>query len=83
MSSKIALSGIELVDCANANSQQNVVIVAGLCGFDRDIEAFERELKKAGEEIGIKIPSFSFLMEISKPAQNLGTEIAPDSGSVL
>lgn len=82
MSSKIALSGIELVDCANANSRESIEVVAGLCGFDRDTEAFERELKKAGEEIGIKIPSFSFLMEISKPAQ-VGTEIAPDNESIL
>jgi hypothetical protein len=83
MSSKTALYGIELVDCANANSQENIAVVAALCGFDNDIEAFERELKKAGEEIGIKIPNFSFLTEISNTAQNLGTEIAPDSESVL
>jgi hypothetical protein len=78
-----ALHGIELIDCANANSKENIKVVAKLSGYGDDIEAFEQELKKAGAEIGVKIPSFSDLVEILEPSQDLGIEIRPDSDLVL
>jgi len=77
------LSGIELIDCANANSKQNIKVVANLCGFGDDTEMFERQLKKAGKEIGIKIPSVTDLVEKLEPRQISGVEISPDSNRVL
>jgi len=83
MTTNVPLSGIELIDCANANSKQNIQVVANLCGFRNDTETFEQQLKKAGEEIGIKIPSFSDLVEKLEPRQAVEIKTSLDSSRVL
>lgn len=52
MAANNPLKGIELIDCAKANSQELVDIVAYRCGYGENISLFEQELKKSCQEIG-------------------------------
>ena len=84
MASSKPLSGIELIDCAKANAKQGIEVAAKLCGYGEDISAFERELKQAGQNTGIKIDSLSDL--ITEPQvikKSRGINIAPESESNL
>jgi hypothetical protein len=79
-----ALHDSELIDCAKANSKYNIETVAERCGYGSDIAAFERELKRAGDSMGLQINSFKDLIE-DKPEnqEKPGVEIRPDTKGQL
>ncbi|MDX2215242.1 MAG: hypothetical protein SFY66_18405 [Oculatellaceae cyanobacterium bins.114] len=84
MASPEPLYGTDLIDCAKANSNQGIEAAAERCGYGTDIAAFERELKKAGEHIGVEINSFG---DLGTPTpfdrSQLGIEIAPETPDEL
>lgn len=61
MKSSKRLQGLELIDCARANSLESIAIAAERCGYNNDSAKFEQELRIAGEAIGIEIQSLSDL----------------------
>jgi hypothetical protein len=81
MTSSKPLHGPELIDCAQANANKEIEIVSELCGYGKDINAFEQELKKACELIGVKIQSFKNLREIQPERINKHQkiEITPET----
>ncbi len=82
MKSTIKLHGIELLDCAQANAKLGLSTTAQQCGYGNNILAFQKELQKAGSEIGIQISGLQDLMlETPKIAQ--GREFAPDTSEQI
>ena len=82
MSSSTPLDGSELIDCAKANSEKDIKVVSERCGYDEDIAAFERELKKACSLIGVEIKRFEDLREDElENQQKPEIEIAPKNFS--
>jgi hypothetical protein len=79
MASPETLYGTDLIDCAKANSNQGIEVAAERCGYGNDLATFERELKKAGEHIGVEINSFGDLGAPTPFSQkDLGIVVAPD-----
>ncbi len=77
------LTGTELIDCAKANSNAGIELAAQRCGYNQDLEAFERQLKEDCDQIGISIGGFSDLSAMKQSMNLPGVEIAPDSKSKL
>lgn len=76
------LSGSELIDCARANLTKGIEVTAQRCGYGTDIEAFEHELQRAGESIGVKISGFKDLTTgrtIDRLEDEPSVEVAPES----
>ncbi len=61
MASPNPLQGLELIDCAKANSHEGIMLAAERCGYGNELDAFEQALKNAGEAIGVEIQSFNDL----------------------
>lgn len=70
MTSSVPLHGPELIDCARSNVKKEIEVVSELCGYGKDIIAFEQELKKACDLIGLEIESFKNLREIEPDIRN-------------
>ncbi|WP_445251969.1 hypothetical protein [Microcoleus sp. B3-D7] len=84
MASSQPLKGIELIDCAKANAQQGIATAAKLCGYGGDLNTFERELKKACQDIGVEVKELSDLITAQQMMkQGMGIEVAPDTPSEL
>ncbi|WP_445251881.1 hypothetical protein [Microcoleus sp. B3-D2] len=84
MASSQPLKGIELIDCAKANAQQGIATAANLCGYGGDLNTFERELKKACQDIGVEVKELSDLITAQQMMkQGMGIEVAPDTPSEL
>lgn len=83
MTSLVPLHGTELIDCAEANANQGIAVAAHQCGYGDDIAAFERELRVAAEQMGIKVRGFQDLIKIVEVGRVRGIEIAPDSETKL
>lgn len=78
------LQGSELIDCAKANGSKGIELASQRCGYGEDLDTFERELRKAGDHIGIKIGSFQDLITDRRDDEDdKGTVIGPDSPSQL
>jgi hypothetical protein len=75
MKSSEPLQGLELIDCARANGNESLETAAERCGYHNNIAAFEQELRKAGEAIGVKIQDFSDLNTSSTDAPSLPSQI--------
>jgi hypothetical protein len=76
------LYGLELIDCAKANSNQGIEVAAEHCGYGQDIPSFEQELRQACDRIGITIQDFSDLTSVHRNDEK-GIVIAPDSDTQL
>jgi hypothetical protein len=84
MTPSAPLQGTDLIDCARANATKGIEITAQRCGYGEDLATFERELKQAGDYIGIEIHSFNDLItDQQKQEQEPGIEVAPDSPTQL
>ena len=84
MASSQPLTGIELIDCAKANAQQGIATAAELCGYGSDLNAFDRELKLACQNIGVDVKELSDLITTQQMMkQGMGIEVAPDTPSEL
>lgn len=84
MAASKPLTGIELIDCAKANSKELINVVAYRCGYGEDILRFEQELKTSCEEIGVDLNSFYDLQTFAQQSQvDIGIEIAPETSSDL
>ena len=84
MASSTPLHDNELIDCAKANAKYEIEVVSERCGYGDDLAAFERELKKACDSIGVEIESFKDLREDEpKNEAETGAEIAPDAPNRL
>jgi hypothetical protein len=74
MTSSHSLQGSELIDCAKANSNQDVSIAAERCGYGSNVARFEEQLRNACRAIGIEVEGFSDLNQgrgaedLEKPA---------------
>lgn len=78
------LYGTDLIDCAEANATKGIEVAAQRCGYGEDLANFERELRKAGNHIGIEIHSFNDLIKNQpKSEQEPGIEVAPESPTQL
>lgn len=84
MASPIQLHGTELIDCAKANAKQGIETATELCGYGQNINAFQAELKKACQDIGVEIDELSDLITSQQRLiQEGGFEIAPDTQEEL
>jgi hypothetical protein len=77
-----ALRGSELIDCARANGSKGINVAAERCGYGTDLTAFEQEIRRAGDALGISIESFEDLIT-DRRSDESGVEIAPDSPTQL
>lgn len=78
------LQGTELIDCVKANVNKEIAVAAHRCGYGEDIITFERELKKAGEHIGVEINSFNDFSKNQEPSEEeQGVVIAPETPTQL
>jgi hypothetical protein len=76
MASSTPLEGIDLIDCAKANSTLNVAVAAERCGYGNDIAHFEEQLIQACEDIGIHLQGFHSLNDPSdSPPEELPPEV--------
>jgi hypothetical protein len=55
------LQGNELIDCAKANSNQDLSIASERCGYGNNIAKFEEQLRNACQAIGVDVEGFSDL----------------------
>ena len=78
MKSPTKLHGIELLDCAQANARSGLSITAQQCGYGHNILAFQNELQKAGNDIGIQISSLSDLI-LETEKIDRGRDFSPDT----
>ena len=76
------LHGIELLDCAQANARSGVSTTAKQCGYGNNILAFQKELQKAGSEIGLQIRGLSDLV-LETPKINRGIDCSPDTSEQI
>ncbi|HAZ45356.1 MAG TPA: hypothetical protein DDW76_08010 [Cyanobacteria bacterium UBA11369] len=84
MASPTPLHDTDLIDCAKANAKEGVETAAYLCGYGKDINTFERELKQACDRIGIKYNELGDLItDFDRIIDQGGIEIAPDTPSEL
>lgn len=84
MASHKKLHGVELIDCAKANAKQGIETATELCGYGQNINAFQAELEKACEDIGVEIHELSDLITTQQTVrQEGGFDIAPESSSNL
>jgi hypothetical protein len=85
MASLTPLHGTELVDCARANAKQGIETAAYQCGYGDDLNKFAQELKKACEQMNLKVKELSELITDQDMIIELGTGeiIAPDTSSEL
>lgn len=85
MASTTPLTGIELIDCAKANGNQDVVVAAERYGYGNNIALFEQQLRDACEEIGIHNQEFSRLNDIDGQTSedDAGVIIAPDTSGQI
>ena len=81
-SSTPPLQGIELLDCAQANAKFGLAIASRQCGYGENFLAFQKELKRAGDELGLKISSLEDLMLEPERIQR-GSDFSPDTFSQL
>jgi hypothetical protein len=82
MKSSTPLHGIELVDCAQANAKLGLATAAKQCGYGENLLAFQKELKRAGNELGIQISSLEDLtLEPEKIERT--SDFSPDTFSQL
>jgi hypothetical protein len=80
MTSPRPLHGTELIDSVKASAKKEIKVVSELCGYGQDIEAFERELKKACNAIGLEIEGFQYFQENELDSLKEPTvEIAPET----
>ncbi|MBW4623145.1 MAG: hypothetical protein KME17_27780 [Cyanosarcina radialis HA8281-LM2] len=84
MSSPTPLQGLDLIDCAKANSKAGIEVAAEQCGYGKDIATFELELQKASSNIGVKVENFSDLVALdTPPSSQPAIEIAPETPDKL
>lgn len=84
MASHNKLHGIELIDCAKANAKEGIETATELCGYGKDINAFQEELKQACRDIGVEINELSDLITTQQTLRREGGfEIAPESPTEL
>lgn len=76
------LHGTELIDCAKANGKKGLEVAAQRCGYGNNLEAFEHELRKACDSIGVEIQGFNDLIAVQREGKQ-GVEIAPESPTQL
>lgn len=84
MSASQPLKDTDLVDCAVANAKQGAETAANLCGYGQDVAAFQAELKKACDRMGIHFEGMADLITSQTSMRSHeGVEIAPDSPTDL
>lgn len=84
MTASRPLQDTDLVDCARANGPQGIEVAADLCGYGKDLEAFEHALKQACDRMGITYDTFGDLLKPPTTAiQELGEIVAPDTPDQL
>lgn len=79
MASQNPLTGIELIDCAKANSAQGVAIAADLCGYGTDTKTFLEAVRRAGDDMGVSIDELQDLDTTDSINPSTGLEISPGS----
>ena len=62
LSGKMALTGIDLIDCARANAASGLETTAQLCGYGEDVSAFQEALQQASSQLGLHIESLNDLI---------------------
>ncbi len=51
LSGEMALTGIDLIDCARANAASGLETAAQLCGYGEDVSAFQEALQQASSQL--------------------------------
>ena len=82
MASPKPLQGIELLDCAQANAKSGLSTATQQCGYGNNTLAFNNELQKAGNEIGIYITSLNDLVLETQEIER-GKDFAPDNSGQI
>jgi hypothetical protein len=80
MASSSTLTGIDLIDCAQACAQAGLHTAIQQCGYGEDVAAFQAALKQACQERGIEIETLQDWAHLNQPP---GQEISPQSFSQL
>ena len=63
LSGKMALTGIDLIDCARANATSGLQTTTQLCGYGEDVSAFQDALQQAASQLGLHIESLNDLIK--------------------
>ncbi|WP_218082566.1 hypothetical protein [Anthocerotibacter panamensis] len=80
MTSTAPLKGIDLIDCARANVDEGQGTASQRCGYGADVEQFMQELRRACDQIGVELHTFSDLDADTKRGLRAGgVEIAPQT----
>jgi hypothetical protein len=64
LSGKEPLTGKELVNCAKGNAYSGLNNTAKLCGYGTDIQAFQKNLHKTLDDMGLDIKSIKSLQKL-------------------
>ncbi|MEM8714199.1 MAG: hypothetical protein AAGE92_00240 [Cyanobacteria bacterium P01_G01_bin.4] len=83
MSSKEKLTGVELIDCARANTERGVDTAAVSCGYGSDIASFQQAISQACDEMGVDASNFAEIVDPPKVKKTSGFVIAPDNAANL
>jgi hypothetical protein len=83
MTASQPLTGLDLIDCARANSTQGLEVAAKQCGYGQETDHFIECLQAACTDIGIEVQELKDLIVQQQARQVPGIEIAPDSPSEL
>ncbi|MGF1601166.1 MAG: hypothetical protein ACFCU8_03955 [Thermosynechococcaceae cyanobacterium] len=84
MASPTPLTGINLIDCAQANSKQGLAVAAQQCGYGPEIETFIEALQSACNDIGVDVQALDDLITERQQTNVIqGIRISPDSQNQL
>lgn len=77
------LTGIDLLNCAQANAKEGLDAAAEQCGYGTNTDEFRKALQQAAQEKNITVESLSDLLNPDVLPVPTGEAIAPDSPSDL
>jgi hypothetical protein len=77
------LTGIDLLNCAQANAKEGLDAASQHCGYGSDSERFMAALQEAAHNKGITLKNFSDLLNFDDLRPSPGEAIAPESPGEL
>lgn len=77
------LTGIDLLNCAQANAKEGLEAATQHCGYGEDSSSFMAALQEAAQNKGITLTDFSDLLKFDDLRPSPGEAIAPESPGEL
>lgn len=77
------LTGIDLLNCAQANAKEGLEAASQYCGYGLDCSSFMAALQDAAQDKGITLEKLSDLLNLDDLRPSPGEAIAPESPGEL